>query len=169
MGRARRALAVAAVALLVVTGALVAMPWSHDMEDQISIKPQELPIPPPELSVPTTGREFPAPRAVAEKLVNPVPADSASVARGDALFHTVCTPCHGQHGEGLGTVVRRGFMPPPQLTSAMVRMHPDGFIYSYLREGGLIAMPTYQFALRPHDAWDVVNYVRRLQAEHPTP
>ena len=146
----------------------MALPWTHDLDNQVSIKPQEMPIAPPEFSVPTTGREFAKDRAVEATYKNPVPADSASLARGDALFHTYCTPCHGQRGEGLGPVVRKGFMPPPQLTGAMTRARTDGYIYSYLRHGGVV-MPTYGFALRPHDAWDVVNYVRKLQAENPTP
>ena len=27
----------------------------------------------------------------------------------------------------------------------------------------------YGFAVRPQEAWDIVNYVRKLQREHPTP
>ncbi len=138
------------------------------MEDQIAIKPQEMPVPPPEWSVPLTGREFPQPREIEATYVSPVPPDSQSVAHGEALFMIYCTPCHGPTGQGMGMVVQKGFMPPPALTGSVTRARSDGYIYSYLRHGGII-MPTYGFALHPRDAWDVVNYLRRLQRENPTP
>jgi mono/diheme cytochrome c family protein len=167
--RAKGIIVGVALALVIAAGGVIAFPWSHDLDNQISIKPQESPVAPPEFSVPTTGREFPKDRALEAAFKNPVPADAASLVHGDSLFHTYCTPCHGQRGEGAGPVVRKGFMPPPPLTGSMTRARSDGYIYSYLRRGGLVAMPPYDFALRPHDAWDVVNYVRRLQAENPTP
>jgi mono/diheme cytochrome c family protein len=154
--------------LVVVAGAVVALPWSHDLDNQVSIKPQEMPVPPPEFSVPITGREFPQAREVEARYANPVPADTASEGRGAALFAVYCTPCHGARGEGMGPVIRKGFIPPPPLTGSLTRGRTDGYLYSYLRHGGAI-MPPYAFALRPADAWDVVNHVRRLQRENPTP
>jgi mono/diheme cytochrome c family protein len=167
--RAKRILVVAALASVVLTGGLIALPWTHDMDNQLTVKPQEMPVPPPEFSVPTTGREFAKSLAVEATYKNPQPADSASLARGSALFAIYCTPCHGARGEGMGAVVRKGFMPPPVLTGPLTRGRTDGYLYSYLRHGGAVMMPTYGFALRPPDAWDVVNHVRRLQAESPTP
>jgi len=166
--RAKRIIVAAALASVVLAGGLVALPWTHDMDNQLSIKPQEMPVAPPEFSVPVTGREFPKGLAVEATYRNPQPADSAWLARGSALFAVYCTPCHGAQGEGLGPVVRKGFMPPPALTGPVTRARTDGYIYSYLRHGGAV-MPPYAFALRPPDAWDVVNHVRRLQAENPTP
>lgn len=168
MRRAKRIIVGIALATVGLAGGLVALPWTHDMDNQIGIKPQEMPVAPPEFSVPTTGREFAKGLAVEAAYKNPQPADSASLARGGARFAIYCTPCHGAKGEGLGPVVRRGFMPPPVLTGPLTRGRADGYIYSNLRHGGAV-MPTYGFALRPQDAWDVVNHVRKLQAENPTP
>lgn len=168
MRRAKGIIVGVALATVVAAGALVALPWTHDMDNQVSLKPQEMPIQPPEFSVPLRGREFPKGLAAEAAWRNPVAADSASVAHGRALYAVYCTPCHGQKGEGLGPVVRKGFMPPPPLTGPVTRGRSDGYIYSYLRHGGAV-MPTYGFALSRRDAWDVVNYVRQLQAENPTP
>lgn len=150
-----------------ITGVVVAMPWSRDLDDQISIKPQERPIPPPEFSVPVDGREFAQAREIEQGYKNPVAADAASEERGKKLFETFCFPCHGMKGEGFGNVVKKGFTPPPQLTGSHTRGLTDGYIYSYVRHGGAI-MPPYGFGLHPHDTWDVINYVRRLQRENPT-
>ena len=164
----RRFLIAGAVALVVGAGGVTALPWTHDIDDQISFKPQEMPIAPPDFSVPITGREFAKPREVEAKFVNPTPADSTSENRGQVLFETFCTPCHNMHGEGMGPVVQKGFMPPPKLTGSVTRARTDGYIYSYIRHGGIV-MPPYGFGVRPKDAWDIINYVRKLQRENPTP
>jgi cytochrome c len=98
-----------------------------------------------------------------------VAADSGSENRGQIQFETFCTPCHGQKGEGMGKVVQKGFLPPPMLTSSHTRGLSDGWIYSYIRHGGVVMMPPYGFGVRPKEAWDLVNYVRKLQRENPTP
>jgi mono/diheme cytochrome c family protein len=139
------------------------MPWTHDLDNQRSIKPQEMPIAPPEFSVPVEGKEFARPLEVEQKLGNPVAKDTASVARGAEHFRIYCTPCHGAGGQGAGEVVKRGFLAASDLTGATARGRSDGYIYSYVRHGGAF-MPAYAFALRPEEAWDVVNYVRSLQA-----
>ena len=164
----RKLLVWAVVAMIVGTGVVVAMPWTHDLDDQVSIKPQEMPVAPPEFSVPLQGREFAKPREVEATYKNPVAADTASENRGQKRFETFCYPCHNMHGEGAGPVVQKGFMPPPMLTGSVTRGRTDGYIYSYIRHGGII-MPSYGFAVRPQEAWDIVNYVRKLQREHPTP
>jgi len=164
----RRFLIFGVIALIAGTGVVVALPWTHDLDDQVSYKPQELPIAPPEFSVPVTGREFPKDRTIEATYSNPTPADTSSENRGQKLFETFCYPCHNMHGEGMGPVVQKGFMPPPMLTGAVTRGRTDGYIYSYIRHGGVV-MPPYAFGVRPNDAWDIVNYVRKLQREHPTP
>lgn len=152
-----------AAAAVVGAGAVIALPWNHDLDNQISIKPQEMPIAPPPFSVPVEGREFPETLLVEARLPNPVAKDAASVARGAESFRIYCTPCHGPAGKGAGEVVKRGFLAATDLTSATASGRSDGYIYSYVRHGGAF-MPAYSFALQPDEAWDVVNYVRSLQA-----
>lgn len=152
-----------AVAAVLGTGVVVALPWTHDLDNQISIKPQEMPIPPPEFSVPVQGREFKQPLEIEQHLPNPVPADEASVARGQRNFQIYCTPCHGADGRGGGEVVKRGFLASSDLMGATAAGRSDGYLYSYIRHGGAF-MPSYSFALQPEQAWDVVNYVRSMQS-----
>ncbi len=89
----------------------------------------------------------------------------ASIVRGDTLFHTICTPCHGMTMKGDGTVAPF-FMPPPDLLAEQTRKRSDGFIFSYVRHGGVV-MPSYGNALSAHDAWDVIHYLRHMQKVNP--
>ncbi len=43
MRRAKGIIVAVALALVVAAGAVIALPWSHDLDNQISIKPQESP------------------------------------------------------------------------------------------------------------------------------
>ena len=164
MRAAKRVIILVAVAAVLGTGLVIALPWSHDLDNQISIKPQELVIPPPEFSVPVQGREFKQPLEVEKNLINPIPADEASIARGAASYATFCTPCHGVDGTGAGEVVKRGFIAASSFLSEASKARTDGFMYSYIRHGGAI-MPPYSFGLKPEEAWDVVNYLRSIQRQ----
>ena len=55
-------------------------------------------------------------------------------------------------------------MPAPALTGPRIAGFTDGFIYSYIRYGGII-MPQYgDKIVRIEDRWAVVDYVRSLSA-----
>ena len=166
MQAAKRLVLWVGLAAVLGAGLVVALPWTHDLDNQLSLKPQEMPIAPPEFSVPIEGREFAQPLTVEQGLQNPVPADDASLARGAESFRIYCTPCHGAEGKGGGEVVKRGFLAASDLTGSAARGRTDGYIYSYIRHGGAF-MPPYAFALKPEQAWAVVNHVRRLQAGAP--
>jgi mono/diheme cytochrome c family protein len=97
----------------------------------------------------------------ANALRNPT-VPEATLARGDTLYHTFCAVCHGGTGAGNGPVGLR--MGAPPLVTDRARAFSDGYLYSYIRYGGLTIMPPYGDKIfRPEDRWAVVNYVRRLQ------
>ena len=146
-----------------------AFPWNFDMYIQPSILPYEEPIPYPQLSVSTTGlRIEPMPRADYENLtVNPEPATEKSLKNGEHLFNTYCIVCHGKEGKGDGPVIKRGFY-PMNLTTPAVVARTSGYIYAYIRYGGKVMMPSYRESISSESAWDVVNYVRKLQGNPKT-
>ncbi len=151
-----------------------AFPWNFDMWIQPSIVPYEEPIIYPKLSVSTTGfRIDPLPREDFEQMTrNPVPDTPESLANGEHLYNTYCFVCHGMEGKGDGPVIKRGFY-PMNLTSPAVIARTNGYIYAYIRYGGKVMMPSYRESITSEGAWDVVNYVRKLQgnpkAEPDTP
>ena len=158
------------IILLIVlssTGPALGWPWSTDMMYQPSIKPYEEPLPYPDMSITDKGiRVDPIiPREVLEEMtVNPVSPDKASLEKGAVLFKNFCSPCHGKEGKGDGPVIKKGFY-PVNLTAPLTQGRTDGYIYAYIRFGGKVMMPTYRESIGEQDAWDVVNYVRKLQGK----
>ncbi len=153
--------------VLFAAGPAFGWPWSTDMMYQPSIKPYEEPLPYPDLSVTNKGiRVDPiVPREVFEEMtVNPVIPDDASMEKAAMLFKNFCAPCHGPEGKGDGPVVKKGFY-PVNLTAPQTQDRTDGYIYAYIRFGGKVMMPSYRESVSERDAWDLVNYVRKLQGK----
>ncbi len=149
-----------ALALLVP---LPAHAWSlwNEMIEQISIKPQEKPLPFPRRSVPVPGTatmRVPD-QDTATAFVNPVKATPESVNTGRQLYGIYCTPCHGASGTGNGLVGEKLSVRPFDLTSDRVQSLSDGFIFGYLTFRGAV-MPSYANDLSPTERWHVVNYLR---------
>ncbi len=164
-----------AITLMFVPCLAQAWPWSQDMANQVSIKPQESVDPAnpgmalfPKRSQPVAGTTVMVKDLdAAKKMANPVAADDASVAKGRRLFEIYCTPCHGKSGTGDGFVGERLSLKPWDLTSGS-QMHswnspdyPDGYIFGYMSLGGAV-MPSYANDLSATERWHVVNYVRRV-------
>ncbi|MDX8385943.1 MAG: cytochrome c [Gallionella sp.] len=163
-----------AIALLIAPMTVQAWPWSDDMANQISIKPQESTgaglgmTPFPKRSVPVAGTTvFVRDMEAARNMVNPVSADAKSVATGERLFSIYCVPCHGKSGTGDGLVGAKLLMKPWDLTSGSMmhtwdpKEYPDGYIWGYMALGGAV-MPSYANDLSATERWHVVNYVRKV-------
>ena len=103
--------------------------------------------------------------AFALRFVNPQAADDSSIARGERKFLKTCVPCHGKTLVGDGPVAAL-FMPPPDLLAQATRERKDGFIYSYIRHGGVV-MPSYGAQVTRQEAFDLINYIRHLQKVSP--
>ena len=157
-----------AISLLMVPALAQAWPWSMDMANQISVKPQESVDeanpgmnPFPKRSVPVPGTTVVVKDLeAATKMTNPIPADEKSVAKGGKLFEIYCVPCHGKSGTGDGYVGAKLILRPFDLTSERLQGLPDGHIFGMMTLGGAI-MPVYANDLTPTERWHVVNYVRK--------
>jgi len=139
-------------------------PWSRDLMNQPSIKPQEPPINTfPKNSVPVGGPWTKvADRDAADNMANPVPATKESIAMGRALFMTYCLPCHGESGKGDGLVGKVFEAEPTDLTSDYVKDDlTDGWIWGTITFGSYI-MPHYSYDMSSTERWDVVNFVRNV-------
>jgi mono/diheme cytochrome c family protein len=163
MSPERLALALAAV----VAAAGCSRDWRTDMWYQPSLRAEDAPRPEPEGSVPLDAAPRPADRDDAQELRDPVPPTAQSLARGGALFHARCAPCHGDEGHG-GGPVSRYFPAAPDLASPTVRARSDGYIFGTITFGGR-AMPSQREGLTEHDRWDLVNHVRSIQGRSAAP
>lgn len=164
--RFKRFFLILVVVLAAGTIRVFGWPWSTDMWKQPSIKPYRMPLRYPEFSVATDGTRLePLPREEFEKITqNPKRPTAASLENGQRLFNTFCAACHGMDGKGNGPVIERGFY-PMDLTSVGVKGRTDGYIYAYIRYGGKVMMPSYRENVSSEEAWDIVNYVRKLQGK----
>ncbi len=160
-------LSVIAAAVMLPSVAM-AWPWSTDMMNQPSIKPQEGTMTPfPSRSVPVTG----IPTTVANReetraMINPVAATEASIKKGRNLFKIYCSACHGLTGKADSPVSSK--IGAIDLT--------DGYVQNDLTEGwlwgtitfGSYVMPAYGVVgeqggsndLSVEERWHVVNYIK---------
>lgn len=182
-----------ALCLLLLTGPLGcweqwSVEWFPQMKWQDAVQPferldfrgRDAAFLPPEGSVPIHGIEPRFERldiATADALVNPSdPNDFRSLVNGEAKYRIYCLPCHGPTGLGDGPVSMTGeIMGPfagvfPLVGTTGIRS--DGYIYNVIRLGGGGApgfrMPSYD-RIPAADRWDIVNYVRYLDARKGQP
>ena len=144
--------------------------WAYDvikidfisfMEIQPSFSVQEKPLPVPARSIPVDGPAF-IPNMGAP--TNPVPADDVSISRGKTLFSINCVMCHGETGEGNGPVSGLIANKPANLTSIITQSKTDGTLFMTITNGVESKMPPMVENFTVRDRWDLVNYIRTLEA-----
>ena len=128
--------------------------------------------PPDPESVPITGKELSyglegidLATKLGAQLKSPITVDDSTIARGHRKFLKTCIPCHGTSMAGNGPVAAM-FMPPPDLLAEATRNRPDGYIYSYIRHGGVV-MPSYGAQVTATEAWELIAYLRFMQKSSP--
>lgn len=172
-------IAVILTVLLALPATAYAWPWSQDMMNQPSIKPQEgTPKAFPKRSVPTTGfatKFLSRDDDGIEELVNPVAATPESIAEGKTLYAIYCASCHGKTGQSESPIAEKiGAM---VLTDEYVQVDStEGWIWGTITFGGAV-MPAYGVPneetdyrgandLSVTERWHVVNYIKhQLKAD----
>jgi mono/diheme cytochrome c family protein len=180
----------AIAAMFVATGFLLgaastahAFPWSIDMYRGPAIQPLEVaPRVMPDGVLPVDGIHYnvhydqptdlpgideqaPPPmklEAMTVKMHNPLQPTPDNLQHGANLFASNCAPCHGSIGRGDGTVVHLLAHKPADLLTGVSKNLPEGYIYGYIRNGG-IWMPSYGDAMSSSERWQVVMYLHELQ------
>jgi len=105
--------------------------------------------------------------AMAERAVNAVPADSASIAAGLKLYQAECQSCHGVTGRGDGPAAKDLERHPGNLTdTALMWAQSDAALFWKITEGKA-PMPTFRERFTDQERWQIVNYVRTLAARPP--
>lgn len=170
--------------------------FGRSMRDQPSFDPYEAPLLPAEGSVPFAAGNYPAeighvmigqpegmiadlppftPAMMAppgaptvNELENPVPPSEASLARGQVMYDRYCTVCHGATGLSADAPIlpKLPLMGAYNLANGAAVDFTDGYIYAMIRIGRGM-MPAYGHRLTHYDRWNIVNYVRQLQASAP--
>lgn len=168
-------LAILAGVLMTFSYDVIKIQWVGFMGIQPSFGTQEQPLAVPARSIPVEGAAYiPGNGAPA----NPVVADEVSISRGAELYSIHCAMCHGQNGEGNGTI--SAFLikkKPANLTSEVVQNKNDGSLFLSISNGVFnpnnTLFPAVEFSgqmpplsenLTVRERWDVVNYIRTLTA-----
>ncbi len=168
-------LAILLAILMTFSYDVIKIQWVTFMAIQPSFDDQEKPLAVPAQSIPVDG---PAYLPGMGEPTNPVPADETSIARGKEIYQINCMMCHGETGQGNGTVA--AFLvkkKPADLTSEAVQAKSDGSWFLTITNGiwnpNNTLFPERQFSgqmpplaenLSIRERWDVINYLRTLKA-----
>lgn len=107
-------------------------------------------------------------KAEQEITENPFPITKAGIEKGQKLFDIYCAICHGGSGEGNGYLVRENGGKYPAVPANLVS---DEFIdttvgvFYYTIMYGKNMMGSYADKLSYKERWDVIHYIRSLQAQ----
>lgn len=106
--------------------------------------------------------------AIQQLIYNPFPITQGGIARGQELYGYYCGICHGEKGDGAGYLVRdNGGKYPAQpanfllddLINSSNGRYYHGIVY------GKNAMGGYADKLSFEERWQVIHYIRSLQAK----
>jgi mono/diheme cytochrome c family protein len=105
--------------------------------------------------------------ARANRISNPVSADSASIRAGHAVYCDQCLSCHGSGAKGDGPSGGDLQPRPDDLTTSALRSESDGALYWKITNGR-DPMPGFDTMIVAKDRWNVVNYLRTLEPKATT-
>ena len=86
---------------------------------------------------------------------------------GQAVFQKNCRFCHGADAKGNGPMAPEGTHPSNLTDDKWDRGSTDGEIFLVIRDGAgpKFEMKGYKAKMSETDIWNIVNYVRSLQAK----
>lgn len=100
--------------------------------------------------------------------MNPIPFSDDVLKEGKRLYGNFCIHCHGEKGDGQGSVVTNsnGAYPPPPSYTNQLKDKPAGQIFFSMTYGkGL--MGSHASQLTKEERWKIVYYVQKLQGKDP--
>jgi mono/diheme cytochrome c family protein len=114
-------------------------------------------------------------RAIKEITKNPFPITDKGLTNGKLLFDIYCGICHGEKGNGQGYLVReedpaKGIVagvypaaPANFLLDTFVNSSPGRFYHAIMK--GKNVMGSYADKLSYSERWEVIHYIRSLEAK----
>jgi mono/diheme cytochrome c family protein len=153
-----------AIAIAARPSSAFCFPWSIDMYRGPEVQPYaEAPRVTPADTIPVHGDPPMSLEQATIKMYNPLQPTPENLAKGKEQFNTYCAPCHGESGQGNGTVAHILAKPPKNLIAGTSKDLPDGYIYGAIRDG-ILSMPSYAEEMPAEQRWQVVMYIRSMQS-----
>jgi mono/diheme cytochrome c family protein len=101
--------------------------------------------------------------------VNPIPDTVASVDAAAVTYDATCARCHGAEYRGDGPDAGTTEVSPGSLISGLLVSHSDSELYTLIRDGLPGGMPGYGASLTDTQRWDLVNLLRGINGQGPSP
>jgi mono/diheme cytochrome c family protein len=98
----------------------------------------------------------------AGSLVNPTAPTIYNLAEGKRLYNINCTPCHGEDGQGNGTIVSDGKFPKVPSYADRLPTINDGKAFYSIKYGKNL-MGAYGTVLSPNQVWQVIHYINTFK------
>ncbi len=106
--------------------------------------------------------------ATSEITTNPFPITAVGLAKGKTLYDVYCGVCHGEKADGNGVIYNDGSGPypvaPANLLSDDFVSASEGRYYHAIMHGKGV-MGSYKDKLSTEERWQVIHYIRSLQAK----
>ncbi len=104
--------------------------------------------------------------AAGATLVNPVPLTDAVVEEGKELFRIKCQHCHGEKGDGKGTIKVKGDpFPVPSYFDETRLALKEGHMFFSITYGKNLMGP-HASLLNQEERWKVIHYIQHLQKNY---
>ncbi len=99
---------------------------------------------------------------------SPISTTAENIAEGKQLFETFCMQCHGDGGEGDGSITQKAGGKYPVVPSYSSRKGlEEGKMFHTITYGkGL--MGSHAFILNQEERWKVIQYIKELMGDNPT-
>jgi mono/diheme cytochrome c family protein len=98
--------------------------------------------------------------AAGKELRNPIPADSMALASGQEIYGKFCVHCHGDAGDGNGSIVAAGKFPNPGAYWSKEGLTQGKMFHTLTFGKGM--MGSHASQLTKTERWKVVHYVQSL-------
>jgi mono/diheme cytochrome c family protein len=97
----------------------------------------------------------------AQNLINELEPDFENLERGKRMYGIYCLQCHGEKGDGLGSlyVNKKYTYPPASLLSEKMMANPEADIYHVITVGHGI-MGEHGSMIKPADRWKIAMYIK---------
>lgn len=99
--------------------------------------------------------------AAGAELKNPVELSEQALQRGKVVYEIYCMVCHGETGDGQGSIVQSGAFPPVIPYSTLLKDKPEGKMFHSITYGRNL-MGSYSPIVSVDDRWKVIYYIQKL-------
>ncbi len=103
-------------------------------------------------------------RFAKDSLKNPIRYTKENLETGKGLYTIYCSICHGDKGDGKGTLVKREKILGVPSYDDIGRAITEGSIY-HVMYYGINTMGSYASQTNEHERWQIVQYVQKLKAD----